>query len=245
MAVLRLVQTRLNDFLSVAGLEVSELPVASPLLHSSLRKLNIWQEALRKELDNRQTPPEYIPGCFVENSTTGPAKNKYRQLLEPHNTPFSLKSSASPARHLWMYLVHQECVQDIFIRAVFGKRRSLTALDEELPQPEPAQLEPVRIIHKDEDSIAAFSLNQVTPGFIVVATPRELQEMDISLLLELPAWLEDECELDILDLSKEAPDPTVPPFLVLGVGNKSKDTQPGSPQAGIASQSGRGASVVS
>ena len=84
----------------------------------------------------------------------------YRQLLEPHNTPFNNKSAASTARRLWAFLVHQELVQDIFIRAVFGKRRSISALDEELPNPEPVQ-EPVRIIHKEQDSIAAFSLNQV------------------------------------------------------------------------------------
>lgn len=70
--------------------------------------------------------------------------------------------------------------------------------------------------------------------------------MDISLLLELPAWLEDECELDILNLSRDAPDSNVPPFLVIqSAGDKSKDTQPGSPQPGLASQSGRGTSVVS
>lgn len=83
-------------------------------------------------------------------------------------------------------------------------------------------------------------------GLIVVATPRELQEMDISLLLELPSWLEDECELDILNLTKDCPDSTVPPFLVIqSTGDKSKDTQPSSPQPGMGSQSGRGASVVS
>lgn len=77
-----------------------------------------------------------------------------------------------------------------------------------------------------------------------MATPRELQEMDISLLLELPAWLEDECELDIMSM-KDAVDASVPPFLVIqSSGDKGKDTQPGSPQPGIASQSGRGASVV-
>lgn len=38
--------------------------------------------------------------------------------------------------------------------------------------------------------------------------------MDISLLLELPAWLVDECELDILSLNKE-PDSSIPPFLVI------------------------------
>lgn len=85
----------------------------------------------------------------------------YRQLLEPHNTPFSNKTSAAPARRLWNYLVHQEPVQDIFIRAVFGKRRSSGALDEEIAHTEANELEPVRIIHKDQDSIAAFCLNQV------------------------------------------------------------------------------------
>lgn len=87
--------------------------------------------------------------------------SSFRQLLEPQNTPFSMKSSASAARHLWIYLVHQEIVQDIFIRAVFGKRRSLSGGEESLPHPEPPQSEPVKIIHKEQDSIAAFTLNQV------------------------------------------------------------------------------------
>lgn len=52
-------------------------------------------------------------------------------------------------------------MQDIFIRAIFGKRRSISALDEVLPHPEPSVPEPVKIIHKEQDSIAAFSLNQV------------------------------------------------------------------------------------
>lgn len=52
-------------------------------------------------------------------------------------------------------------MQEIFIRAVFGKRRSLGGGEEALPHPEPQQSEPVRIIHKEQDFIAAFSLNQV------------------------------------------------------------------------------------
>ncbi|XP_066150653.1 dmX-like protein 2 isoform X3 [Euwallacea fornicatus] len=245
LASLRICQNKLQEFLGVAGLESSELPVASPLIHSALRSLTNWQENLKRELELRQAPPEYIPGCFVESTTTGPPIQKYRQLLEPHNTPFANKSSASSARLLWQYLVHQEPVHDIFIRAVFGgKRRSTTTIDEVIPTPETA-LEPVRIIHKEQDSISAFSLNLQSGGLIVVATPRELQEMDISLLLELPSWLEDECELDILNLTKDCPDSTVPPFLVIqSAGDKSKDTQPSSPQSGIGSQSGRGASVM-
>lgn len=64
----------------VAGLELSELPVASPLIHSSLRRLANWQDNFKMQLDCRQAPAEYIPGCFVEN-TQGPAIHKYRFLL--------------------------------------------------------------------------------------------------------------------------------------------------------------------
>ncbi|XP_045469484.1 dmX-like protein 2 isoform X5 [Harmonia axyridis] len=245
LASLRIAQMKLNDFLTIAGIESSELPVASPLIHSCLRRISNWQEKLKRELDMRQTPLEYIPGCFVE-STYGPPIQKYRQLLEPQNTPFSTKNSAAAARRLWTYLVHQEGVQDIFIRAVFGKRRSSNSIDGDSPQPEPPVQEPVRIIHKEQDSIASFSLNQVSTGLIVIATPRELQEMDISLLLELPAWLEDECELDILNMNKEIVDSSAPPFLVIqSAGDKAKDTQPGSPSGAMPSQSGRGTSVCS
>lgn len=149
-------------------MESSELPVCSPLLHSILRRLSKWQENLKYELDMRPAPSDYISGCFVEN-ITGPPMQKYRQLLEPQNTPFINKSSASCARHLWMYLVHQESVRDVFIRSVFGKRRSVSCtLDDGSPitadgtAENPALSEPVRIIHKEQDSIAAFSLNQVS-----------------------------------------------------------------------------------
>lgn len=77
LATLRIVQARLTDFLAVAGLELSELPVASPLIHSTLRRLANWQDSFRMQLDCRQAPSEYIPGCFVEN-TQGPAIHKYR-----------------------------------------------------------------------------------------------------------------------------------------------------------------------
>lgn len=45
---------------------------------------------------------------------------------------------------------------------------------------------------------------QVNAGLLALATPREVQEMDIALLLELPSWLEDECEFDIINLTRLA-----------------------------------------
>lgn len=79
--------------------------------------------------------------------------------------------------------------------------------------------EPVRIIHKDQESISAFCLNNVNPGLISLSTPREVQEMDISLLLESPNWMEDECELDILNLNKDSDLIPTSNFLVIQAAN--------------------------
>lgn len=68
-----------------------ELPVSSPLIHGILRVVSQWQEILKEELESKGPPPiDYIPGCFVEQATTGPPINKYRTLLDKSNTPFQL-----------------------------------------------------------------------------------------------------------------------------------------------------------
>lgn len=99
------------------------------MTHGVLRRLNSWIEILKEELALRGPAPlDFIPGCFVESDVKGPAIHKYRSLLEKHNTPFSpIQASAAPARRLWHYLVRQEAVQDIFIRAVFGKKRTTSS----------------------------------------------------------------------------------------------------------------------
>ena len=71
--------------------------------------------------------------------------------------------------------MRQEQVQDIFIRAVFGKRKSVSSTMDTPSVADGGKVtedkgsdagttlpEPVRIIHKEQDSISAFCLNQVT-----------------------------------------------------------------------------------
>ncbi|XP_019697978.1 dmX-like protein 2 isoform X2 [Harpegnathos saltator] len=273
LAIVKILQEQLQDFLTVAGIEMQELPVSSPLIHGTLGIVAQWQDSLREELEIKGPPPaNYIPGCAPDPSPTPgkPAIHKYRSLLEKGNTPFNTRlASAAPANRLWCYLVRQELVQDIFIRAVFGKRRSLSSIlesaqtvvdsvhrgtgeDKGSDSGTTSLPEPVRIIHKEQDSISAFCLNQVNPGLMALATPREVQEMNISLLLELPSWLEDECEFDIINLNKQPdPEPVQPTsFLVIQTAADrpllAQSPQPNSPQtqSGIASQSGRGASVI-
>ncbi|XP_031780869.1 dmX-like protein 2 isoform X2 [Nasonia vitripennis] len=275
LAIVKILQQQLQDFLNVAGIEMQELPVSSPLIHGTLGIVVQWQESLREELESKGPPPaNYIPGCAPDPVPTPgkPAIHKYRSLLEKGNTPFNTRmASAAPANRLWCYLVRQESVQDIFIRAVFGKRRSLSSIldtnhsggdsatrgassgeDKGSDSGTTSLPEPVRIIHKEQDSISAFCLNQVNSGLMALATPREVQEMDISLLLELPSWLEDECEFDIINLNKlPDPEPVQPTsFLVIQTAAdrpllaQSPQQNNPQPQSGIAGQSGRGASVM-
>lgn len=291
MAIVKHAQIQLHSFINIAGLELQELPVCSPLIHGTLRSLAIWQDLLKDELESRgPAGADFIPGCFVEDDTKGPSIGKYRTILERNNTPFSPSAaSAAPIRRLWNYMVHQEACQDVFIRAIFGKRKTFTfdtaqshstqagnapsisnsVVDfsqhsdaivnnfggsggkdhQQLP-------EPVRIIHKEQESISAFCINLSNHGMMALATPKELQEIDISLLLESPNWLEDECEFDIMNLSKDVDTLPSSGFLVIqasGVDraaamNQAQNLQqapmPVSPQPGLAPQSGRGASVV-
>lgn len=76
---------------------------------------------------------------------------------------------AAPARRLWCFLVRQESVQDLFIRYIFGKQQriggpSVIAEYDVSPGSGPVHNlpEPVRIIHKEQESISAFCLNQVS-----------------------------------------------------------------------------------
>jgi DmX-like protein len=199
---------------------------------------------LKDELEFRgPASVDFIPGCYVESEAKGPAIRKYRSLLEKSNTPFSpTQNSAAPARRLWNFLVRQELVQDVFIRAVFGKRKSVTTyldsnsdsasnsmVDSSTPIPgldnhsqhhahHPPNVhvpEPVRVIHKEQESIHAFCINQVNPGMMALATGKEIQEMDIALLLESPNWMEDECEFDIMNLSKDIETLPASSFLVI------------------------------
>jgi WD40 repeat protein len=64
----------------------------------------------------------------------------------------------------------------------------------------------VRVIQKEQDSITAFCINKVTNGLMSVATPREILEVNMGLLLHPNAWsdrMDDEAEFDILYMQEE------------------------------------------
>ena len=68
-------------------------------------------------------------------------------------------------KRLWLVLARQEAVQDTFIRVLFSRRGPLglsigSAADSDHEPP----TDPIKIIHKEQDAITAFCINQVRPA---------------------------------------------------------------------------------
>jgi len=94
-----------------------------------------------------------------------------------------LKQGTFGLRRLWNYLVREDSVQNLFIRFVFGRKRAEDTLSlwegnsvtidgtgrvkggkeekDEESEDDGSVLGPVRIVHKEHESISAFCINQV------------------------------------------------------------------------------------
>ncbi|KAH9413091.1 DmX-like protein 1 [Dermatophagoides pteronyssinus] len=255
--IIRLASTKIAyeqivNFLQVAGLEKADLPTTSPLIHSTLRTIFRWQCSLQFYMNEfTNLPDHFLPNMFVDSSRSSGSIQRYKSLFETNNTPFcagytSIKSS----KRLWNYLIRQPSVQDIFIRYIFGKYRSMklaqengatsvciansgvavndqydtndnvktgtqpTNDDVEAAKAESVAsfgsasrriLEPMRIVHKDQDNISAFCVNRSNTGLIALSTPKEIQELNIKPLLEVCVpWLEEDTEMDIFNLKQRS-----------------------------------------
>jgi hypothetical protein len=166
LAIINMAQRNIEQFLSIAGIEMSELPISSSLIYKCLRITEKWSKMVTERLNRDGKPPDnFIVGCFPDPNAQGALINKYRSMLEPQNTPFAAKGHGLGAiKRLWRYLVHQERVQPIFIRYIFGKSRktydtsgvkggasaedSVSRADEPLQEEASGQL---RVIYKDQE----------------------------------------------------------------------------------------------
>ena len=231
LSSLSLAQKNIELFLLTAGVELQELPLVSPLIYKCLRTTERWSSLLNERLMKDGKPPDnFIPGCFPDSSATGPKINKYRAMLEPQNNPFpSIGTGLGPIKRLWRFLVHQEQVQCIFIRFIFGKSKPINT-GSNIPRVMLTDREDtdtasrvgdesvhnyagddkdgkLKIIHKEQDNITAFCINKVTHGLMTVSTPREILEININILLHPSSWsdrADDEAENDILQMQEEA-----------------------------------------
>jgi hypothetical protein len=65
--------------------------------------------------------------------------------------------------------------------------------------------QPVKVIHKEHEAVTAFCINKVSSGLMAISTQKELQELDVSLLLNPNTWQEgmtDEADFDVLNLNE-------------------------------------------
>ncbi|XP_061672191.1 dmX-like protein 1 isoform X2 [Syngnathoides biaculeatus] len=193
LAMVQLVQVNLKSFYPMAGYDLLDLPVASPLCHSVLKTLQRWEQVLQKRLEIFGGPPsKYISTHFVEEAVTpGPALLRHKALFEPSNTPFRTNHhSALPVKRLWLFLVKQDEVQDTFIQNIFTKKRDTGETESDLGCPGGK----ARIIHKESDIITAFAINKANRNCLVMASTHDIQELDVSSILatQILTWIDDE-----------------------------------------------------
>uniref|UniRef100_A0A3Q2TP24 Dmx like 1 n=1 Tax=Fundulus heteroclitus TaxID=8078 RepID=A0A3Q2TP24_FUNHE len=191
LAMVQLVLVNLKSFYPLAGYDLLDLPVASPLCHAVLKTLQRWEQVLQKRLEIFGGPPsKYISTHLYDEITTpGPALLRHKALFEPSNTPFS-HYSALPVKRLWQYLVKQEEVQETFIRNIFTKTPGTNQTESDLGCPGGK----ARIIHKESDIITAFAINKANRNCLVMASTHDIQELDVSAILatQILTWIDDD-----------------------------------------------------
>ncbi|XP_077146958.1 dmX-like protein 1 isoform X1 [Ranitomeya variabilis] len=197
LTMVQFVLQNLKSFYPLAGHELSELPVASPLCHATLKTLQRWEQVLLRRLELYEGPPQdfiTIP-TSEEALSSGPAILRHKALLEPTNTPFkSRHSSTLPVKRLWQYLVKQEGIQETFIRNIFTKKRSLNETEADFVSSGGR----ARIIHKESDIITAFAVNKANRNCVAIASSHDIQELDVSAILatQIFSWIDDDFEME-------------------------------------------------
>ncbi|ESO00911.1 hypothetical protein HELRODRAFT_113035 [Helobdella robusta] len=169
-AVVRYVNVSLGAFLPAIGLEPGELDHSSSLLDSVVKNLLRWEAGLRREVDGSSDSIE-IPNLYVEPTSLfgNVTIQKYSSLMDSKNTPFLSKhKTAKPAKKLWTELVSKPQLQDIFIKYVFKSKKLPATAEITTSGFDNDYNEPMKIIHKDQDVITSFAINQVVVVVVVV-----------------------------------------------------------------------------
>ncbi|XP_071339407.1 dmX-like protein 1 isoform X4 [Trachinotus anak] len=214
LAMVQLVLVNLKSFYPMAGYDLLDLPVGSPLCHAVLKTLQRWEQLLQKRLEIFGGPPSKYISTHPqdETATPGPALLRHKALFEPSNTPFRTNHHTSlPVKRLWQFLVKQEEVQETFIRNIFTKKRNpnesvedqtdnmkCSGMDETGNNQTESDLAcpggKARIIHKESDIITAFAINKANRNCLVMASTHDIQELDVSSILatQILTWIDDD-----------------------------------------------------
>ncbi|KAM4660824.1 dmX-like protein 2 isoform 1-T2 [Amazona ochrocephala] len=209
LTMVKLVLHNIKNFFPIAGLEITDLPVTSPLGIAVIKNLEHWEQILQDRMDRFEGPPPNYINTYPSDISVGagPAILRNKAMIEPENTPFKSKDySALPAKRLWHFLVKQEILQDTFIRYIFTKKRKQSESVEDrveqvkqncVAEDHKNKVEAdlgypggkAKIIHKESDMIMAFAVNKANSSEIVLASTHDVQELDISALLAAQSFI--------------------------------------------------------
>uniref|UniRef100_A0A8B9GIW0 Dmx like 2 n=1 Tax=Amazona collaria TaxID=241587 RepID=A0A8B9GIW0_9PSIT len=209
LTMVKLVLHNIKNFFPIAGLEIADLPVTSPLGIAVIKNLEHWEQILQDRMDRFEGPPPNYINTYPSDISVGagPAILRNKAMIEPENTPFKSKDySALPAKRLWHFLVKQEILQDTFIRYIFTKKRKQSESVEDrveqvkqncVAEDHKNKVEAdlgypggkAKIIHKESDMIMAFAVNKANSSEIVLASTHDVQELDISALLAAQSFI--------------------------------------------------------
>ena len=202
LAIVKVVISNLQSFFSLVGFELNELSTHSPFLFAILRILNEWQAQLFKVLDESDgVPSGFLPDNDL-NQIDGlprPAMLRYQSMLEPNNTPFAKKNKLNlSCKRLWHSLIKKEHLQEIFIKYIFNNEpkdvQPVLSNDSQVikinssTSSAKSYHSPFRIIHRNNELVAAFCINKVNSNCIALASVKDIQEIEISDLLAADSW---------------------------------------------------------
>ncbi|EJD75711.1 hypothetical protein LOAG_17206 [Loa loa] len=208
---------RMKSFLQLAGLEYSELPALSPRANAVFKLIENWAKQLEDHLYAVPDgcPSDFLPDLSIrkDDSNGESSLMKYSVLMGTNNTPFeSADPSVLPVKRIWLYLIRQDHILPLFVKHIFGfgDQQEESFLREGVVELENRGIVNVfKIVQREHEPIAAFCCSEVRPSWLVVSNTRELQEMDITALLDggenfrLSSWLFNRTELDVaLDETK-------------------------------------------
>ncbi|CAD5221721.1 unnamed protein product [Bursaphelenchus xylophilus] len=195
---------RLKKFLQVAGFEMQELVRLSPQVNNIFKLYTKWSNQLQNQIQNypEGCPLAFLPNMYIIDENTpltvsstltdsSSLLKKYKSLVEPNNTPFEYAGKGVlSVKRLWTYLVRQDNLSSHFVRYIYsgsyyvtGKDKITLATLSTTSQAGKDVNEPLRIMQREREAIVSFACCKVRNGHVVVATNREVQELNLERIL--------------------------------------------------------------
>eukprot|EP01135_Chromosphaera_perkinsii_P009258 Nk52_evm10s1705 gene=Nk52_evmTU10s1705 len=169
LVTVQFVNSNVRSMVKKIHISLSDIDTISPIIHAALDNLDKWGNIREKAL-NRLPAPEYLIKPDIGRRQSIGLLRQNTSLLDPNNNPFK---KIPAKRRLWHFLMRNSSVRDTVFRYVF---RSY-AMEEKFASDSSS-----KVVFKDLDGepVQSFAISSNSLDHIVVATSKELTELDLS-----------------------------------------------------------------